>query len=76
MKRLILVSLTVLLSFGVFAQDSGIGIGAIVGSTVDFTVKIWTGEKTAFAAAAGFDWGTYGGLHVSGDFLFHNWPLV
>jgi len=75
MKKLILVSLALVISLSAISQTEGFGIGAIVGSTVDFSVKLWTSEKTAFAAATGFDWGSYGGFHVSGDFLFHNWSF-
>jgi len=75
MKRLITISLALFLSLSVFSQTSGIGIGAVVGSSVDFTAKFWTGEKTAFAAAAGFSLWSYGGFHVSGDFLIHNWTI-
>lgn len=75
MKKLILVSLALVISVSAISQTEGIGIGAIFGSTVDFSVKMWTSETTAFAAAAGFDWGTYGGVHVSADFLFHNWSF-
>jgi hypothetical protein len=73
MKKLILISLALVLSFNAFSQTEGIGIGAILGSSFDFSVKLWTGEKTAFDAAVGFDLGTYGGVHFNADFLYHNW---
>ncbi len=89
MKKLILVSLAAILSINALAQDSGTGIGAIIGTNVHFTAKFWTGETTAFAAAIGFDYyssnvygysgysgsGGYGGLNLTGDYLFHLWSF-
>lgn len=75
MKKIVLVSLAAILSFNAMAQDSGIGIGALIGTTVDFTAKFWMSEKTAFVASTGFDYGGYGGLHVNVDYLFHNWSF-
>lgn len=75
MKKLIIVSLALLLSSSAFAQTEGIGIGAILGSNVDFTAKFWLSEKNAFVASAGFYiWG-YGGFHANADFLIHNWSF-
>lgn len=75
MKKLILICLAAFLSFNAIAQDSGIGVGAILGSTVDFTAKFWMSEKTAFVTSAGFDiWG-WGGFHANADFLLHNWSF-
>ena len=75
MKKLVIISLALMLSISAFSQTSGIGIGAELGTVVDFTAKFWTGETTAVALATGFDWGGYGGLHVNGDFLFHMWSF-
>lgn len=76
MKKLIIISLALVLSLSAYSQTSGFGIGATVGTNIDFTIKYWTGETTAIAAAVGFDWtGGYGGIHVSGDFLFHLWSF-
>jgi hypothetical protein len=75
MKKIIVVSLALCLSLGAFAQTEGIGIGAILGSNVDFTAKFWMSEKTAFVASAGiYIWG-YGGFHANVDYLIHNWSF-
>ena len=58
MKKLVLVSLALVLSFSAIAQTEGIGIGAILGTTVDFTAKFWLSEKSAFVASAG-EWVQY-----------------
>jgi hypothetical protein len=73
MKRLFIASLALILATGAFAQTEGWGIGAILGSSFDFSAKYWTGESTAFALAAGFEFGSYGGVHFTGDYLFHPW---
>jgi hypothetical protein len=75
MKKLILLCLAAFLSFNAMAQDSGIGIGAIVGSTIDFTAKFWMSEKTAFVTSAGFNYWGNGGLHANADFLLHLWSF-
>jgi hypothetical protein len=76
MKKIIIACLAAFLSFNVIAQDSGIGIGALIGTTVDFTAKFWMSEKTAFVASTGFDYGgAWGGWHVTADFLIHNWSF-
>ena len=76
MKKLVLVSLAAFLSFNAIAQDSGIGIGVLIGTTFDFTAKFWMSEKTALVTSAGFDYGgAWGGLHVNADFLIHNWSF-
>ena len=75
MKKLTTITLALFLSLSVFSQTSGVGIGVSLGSSADFTAKFWTGEKTAFAVAAGIDYAYYGGVHFSGDFLIHNWSF-
>ncbi len=73
MKKIITLSLALVLSLSVYSQTSGFGIGANLGSSLDFSMKYWTSESTAIAAAAGFTFWNYGGFHASGDFLFHLW---
>ena len=73
MKKLITISLALVLSLSAYSQTSGFGIGANLGSSLDFSLKYWTGETTAIAAAAGISFWNYGGVHLSGDFLFHLW---
>jgi len=75
MKKLLIVSLALMLSLGAFAQTEGTGIGAILGTSTDFTAKFWLSEQNAFVASAGFDWGTWGGIHANADFLFHLWSF-
>lgn len=73
MKKLITISLALVLSLSAYSQTSGFGIGANLGSSIDFSLKYWTSESTAITAAAGFNYFNYSGFHISGDFLFHLW---
>lgn len=73
MKKLITLSLALVLSLSAYSQTSGFGIGATLGSNLDFSLKYWTSETTAIQAAAGLDFWNYTGFHTSGDFLFHLW---
>ena len=79
MKKLILVSLALILSFNAFSQDSGIGIGVILGNPTGFSAKFWMSEKVAVDAAVGATFYSgyygYGFFRIHGDFLFHNWSF-
>ena len=73
MKKIIIASLAIVLSMNAFSQTSGIGIGATLGSNLNFSAKFWVSESNAFQLAAGLDFGTWGGFHITGDYLFHLW---
>lgn len=75
MKKLILLCLSLALSLGVFAQTSGTGIGARIGTGLDFTARFWTADNMAFDVAAGLDfvnsWGV--GLHADAGLAIVGW---
>lgn len=73
MKKLILAFFALVFSYNVIAQDSGIGIGVILGDPTGFSVKMWMSEKTAIDAGVGFTWRGYLRLHA--DFLLHQWSF-
>jgi hypothetical protein len=76
MKKIVLVTLALAFTAGMYAQTSGVGIGARIGNSLDFTAKFWMSEKNAFAVGAGIDYWYYGGgFKVDGDFLIHNWTI-
>jgi hypothetical protein len=76
MKKLA-VALVLLTAFAgaSFAKDGNFGLGIIFGEPTGVSFKLWTGEKTAFDAAAAWSFvgGTY--FQVHGDLLFHNFDL-
>ena len=81
MKRSFVLALALFFSINLMAQNSGFGLGAIVGSSVDFSVKWWMGEKTALHGAIGYDYtnpidnniSSPGGVHLNVDYLIHKW---
>ncbi len=76
MKKLILVAIVALFSVGVFAQDSGFGLGVIFGEPTGLSAKVWTSEKTAVDAAVAWSFVGTGWLHMHADFLIHNFELI
>ncbi len=76
MKKLFLASIIALFSLGLFAQDSGFGIGAIFGEPTGLSAKMWTSEKTAIDGAVAWSFAGNGFLHMHADLLIHNFDLI
>lgn len=76
MKRLLLISIVSLFSLGVFAQDSGLGLGLIFGEPTGLSAKMWTSERTAIDAAVAWSFSGLGWLHIQADFLLHNYDII
>jgi hypothetical protein len=76
MKKLILIAFVSLFSIGVFAQDSGLGLGVIFGEPTGLSAKMWTSERTAIDAAVAWSFVGEGWLHIHADFLVHNFDLI
>jgi hypothetical protein len=76
MKKLILISFIALFSAGVFAQDSGLGLGIVFGEPTGLSAKLWTSERTALDAAVAWSFAGLGWLHIHADFLIHNYDLI
>ena len=75
MKKLSLIFISVLFALNVLAQDSGFGIGIILGEPTGISVKNWITSKTAVDAAVA--WSVYDpSLHIHADFLVHNFNLI
>ncbi len=72
MKKTILIIFIVISAIGLFAQNSGLGVGMILGEPTGLSAKMWTGKMTAFDAAAAWSFGDEGALHLHADMLFHN----
>lgn len=77
MRKLILLCLVSMIPLRTTAQnqDLDIGLGIILGSPSGLSAKLWTGEKTAVAAAAGYHFGMYNHISLSADFLAHLWTI-
>jgi len=76
MKKLFLISLVSLFATGVFAQDSGLGLGVVFGEPTGLSAKMWTSQRTAIDAAVAWSFVGTGWLHIHTDFLIHNFDLI
>ena len=76
MKKTILVLIIIVATIGLFAQNSGLGAGIIVGEPTGISLKYWTGESTAFDGAIAWSFGKKDAMHLHADMLFHNNELI
>lgn len=77
MKKTILTIFFGILIFPVFstAQDSGFGLGIVVGEPTGVSFKNWLGGRSAIDFAVAWSFGKEDALHVHVDYLFHNFGL-
>jgi len=75
-KFLVISLFVIFLSGPVLAQDSGFGIGGIVGSPTGISLKLWVSKTSAFDA--GITWSFYnnGSINVHADYLWHKFKLI
>ena len=59
----------------VSAQDSGFGLGIILGEPTGISAKLWTGQSTAIDGAVACSFGRNEALHLHVDYLFHYFNL-
>ncbi len=64
-----------LLCGNVSAQDSGFGLGIIVGEPTGISAKLWTGQSTAIDGAVAWSFGRNEAMHIHVDYLFHYFNL-
>ena len=74
-KSFIICLIFIGLTTSLFAQRDGLGVGIILGEPTGLSIKKWTGDKTAFDAAAA--WSLQGGgyIHVHADALVHSFAI-
>ena len=73
-KCFFILSLTIL-SLNLSAQDSGFGLGIIIGEPTGVSLKTWVSQK--HAVDAGIAWSlTYDWFHIHADYLIHNFELI
>jgi hypothetical protein len=65
----------VLIPTAVEAQDSGIGLGIILGEPTGISVKAWVGRREAIDVAVAWSFDGEGAIHIHADYLFHNFRL-
>ncbi len=75
MRRFLIAACFGLFSLGMQAQDSGIGVGVILGEPTGFSAKTWLSSYDALDA--GLAWSiTYGWFHIHADYLRHSFGLI
>jgi hypothetical protein len=77
MKKSIIVLLLgiVVLPLTLKAQDSGFGLGIILGEPTGISFKNWVGSRAAFDVAVAWSFEGEGAIHIHADYLFHNFRL-
>ena len=78
MKKTAIAIFIIFLFSSPYAQRGmeGFGIGVIVGEPTGITIKIWTGNTTAFQAAAAWSFSGYESFQFHADYLFHNFGIL
>jgi len=71
MKKLVILLFIVVLSIQLNAQNSGFGLGIIVGEPTGLSAKLWTTEHTALDAALAWSFAGDGFLRLHSDLLWH-----
>jgi hypothetical protein len=77
MKKFIILLLLgiVILPLTLKAQDSGFGLGIILGEPTGISFKNWVGSREAFDVAVAWSFEGEGAIHIHADYLFHNFRL-
>ena len=71
------ILLAVLLSgTGAAAQDSGVGIGLVLGDPTGVSGKMWIAGNSAVDAAAAWSFGQTSAIHFHIDYLYHLLSLL
>ena len=75
MKKLFLLLFTISFSLSVIGQDSGLGLGVILGEPSGLSAKLWTSQKTALDAGVAWSFINVGFFHVHADLLIHSFSI-
>jgi hypothetical protein len=77
MKRLFVILLFAIciIPAQLLAQDSGIGLGIILGEPTGISIKSWFGNREAFDVAVAWSFEGEGAIHIHADYLMHNFRL-
>lgn len=75
MKTILISIFLTAFSLSSFSQNSGIGIGVIVGEPTGLTAKMWTSRTTAVDAAAAWSMVGNGYVHLHADALVHSFAV-
>lgn len=77
MKKIILLVVSIfIVSIGSFAQDSGFGVGIMIGEPSGLSFKKWLNSSNAVDAGLGWSFAENGSLHLHADYLYHKYDLL
>ena len=77
LKSIMLFALTLLLAGGtVEAQESGFGLGVILGEPTGISGKLWIEDRKAIDGAIAWSFEDETAVHVHADLLFHSGNVV
>lgn len=75
MKRMILLLFALCLASNAWPQKDDFGLGLILGNPTAFSIKWWTGDRSAIDASLGYHYGNMNHLHLNTDLLLHLWAF-
>ncbi|MBN1560425.1 hypothetical protein JW998_09255 [candidate division KSB1 bacterium] len=75
-KVLSILLFLLMISHAVKAQNSGVGIGIILGEPTGLSVKKWLSSSNSLNGAAAWSFVDSGALHLHADYVFHNFDLI
>jgi hypothetical protein len=76
MKKILFTGILIMITMILAAQNSGLGIGVILGEPTGLSAKMWSGSNMALDAAAAWSFGDNGAIHLHADMLWHNFNLI
>jgi hypothetical protein len=76
MKKIFLVVLFLSFFLKLNAQESGLGIGIMVGEPSGLSAKKWLNSNNAIDAGLGWSFSENGSAHLHADYLYHNYDLI
>jgi hypothetical protein len=59
-----------------FSQNSGFGLGIIIGEPTGITGKYWISQTGAIDGAAAWAFSHEGAMHLHADYLYHKFELI
>lgn len=73
MKKLVLIAFVFIsISNNIYSQQSGTGVGVMVGEPTGLSAKFWVGNNEAFAGGLGWHFiGPHDGFNFHLDYLYH-----
>lgn len=76
-RSIIFFVLTAVLAFGTAeAQDSGFGLGVILGEPTGISGKLWVDNKRAIDGAVAWSFDKKSAMHLHADLLFHSSNII